>query len=241
MRRIMMKNLLTILALAAAASSCASEPELELLSRDLFEGPAREAVFFTTSLGESGLILAGGGAVIVVPEGTAIEDGTMIPIDGIPMEIAVTGYTAWIAAKGSGLVAVDLYDPAKPVAWNAFEIKDAVSCATAGPRLLVGGQRSGAYLFDAANTAKGESPALLSHLDLPGSIAGVAASRAYGAIASGSKVFIVQVAVDGLDVISTIEMESSVLRARFGGTPPELHRTAVAESAVERPGRKNVY
>ena len=106
MRKTMLKNILLITALTISVTSCAAEGEreLELVSRDLFEGPARDAFLYRTSFNEDeGLILAGGGAVIVVPKGTPIEDGTTLHIDGIPMDIALVGYTAWIAAKGKGL------------------------------------------------------------------------------------------------------------------------------------------
>ncbi len=217
MRRTMLRSLFIILVLAATATSCSSAPEFELLSRDLFEGPARDAVFFEwegTLPGTRGVILAAGGAVLVIPDGTPPEEGILIPLGGEPMDIEIIGYTAWIAVSGLGLVAIDLYDPASPREWTAYEIKDARSCAAAGRYLVVGGERSGLYLFNAESIPYPESPSLISHLEntAPG------ASLTSGAIVSGSEVIMTDVCNGAINEISRFEAPSKITAVEQGLT-----------------------
>ena len=213
MRRTMLKSLFIFLVLAMTATSCTSAPEFEILSRELFEGPARDAAFF-----DGGTILAAGGAVWVIPEGTPLEEGIFVPLGGEPMDIEVIKSKAWIAVSGLGLVAIDLYDPSSPREWTAYEIEDARSCAAAGRFLLVGGERSGLYLFDTGYIPYPESPALISHLKntMPGT--SLASNGSLVAIASGSEVLLAKVNSGGIHEISRFEAPAKIARTGLGRT-----------------------
>ncbi len=247
MRRTMLKSLIIILVLATTATSCTSAPEFEFLSRDLFEGPARDAAFFDwggTITRARGVILAAGGAVMVIPDGTPPEEGILVLLGGEPMDIEIIGYTAWIATSGLGLVAVDLLDPTSPREWTAYEIEDARSCAAVGRFLLVGGERSGLYLFDAGNIPYQGSPALISHLENTAPGASLASAGALVAVVSESTVILTRVnsstrTIDELSrfeapsKIAAVEMKRSILHL----LSPEgvVHRYDVDDSRRPEP------
>ena len=216
MRRTMLRSLFIILVLAATATSCTSAPEFEFISRDLFEGPVRDAAFL-----DGNIILAAGGAVWVIPDGTPPEEGIFVPLGGPPMEIAITdsthltrvNTTAWIAVKGVGLVAIDLSDPTHPRKWTAYKIEDAHSCAVVGRFLMVGGIQSGLYLFDTADTARPESPALVSYLEKAAPGASLASSGALVAVTHGNTVMMMNVSNRTITGISKFETPSKIVTA----------------------------
>ena len=201
MRRIMLKSLFILLVLAATATSCTGAPEFELVARELFEGPPHDAAFF-----DGGMILAAGGAVMVIPDGTPPGEGVFLPLGGKPIDIEIIGSKAWIAVDGLGLVAIDLSEPAGPKAWTAYEIGDALSCASDGNFLLVGGDRSGLYLFDTDSIPYSESLLLIQHLEniAPG------ANLTTGAVASGSEVILVRTDPDGIHELGRFEAPSRI-------------------------------
>ncbi len=207
MRRIMLKSLFILLVLAATTTSCTSAPEFELLGRELFEGPARNAACF-----DGGMILAAGGAVIVIPDGTPPGEGVFLPLGGKPMDIEIIGSKAWIAVNGIGLVGLDLYDLANPKVWTAYEIADIRSCASVGSFLIVGGDRSGLYLFEADSTPFSDLLSLLSHVEGPAPGIKLASAGNLTAAVSGSEVILIQIifATDSLYEISRFEAPSKI-------------------------------
>ncbi len=210
MLRIMLRSLFIILVLAATATSCTSAPEFKLLSRDLFENPARDAAFF-----DGGTILAAGGATVVIPDGTRPEEGILVLLDGEPMDIVTTGSTAWIAVKDLGLVAIDLSDPARPVERTIYVIEDANSCAANGRFLMVGGTRSGLYLFDISDP---DTPSFVSSLEKTAPGAALAASDKLFAAAYDHTVILMAVGDSGIKEISRLEAPSRIARAELAGT-----------------------
>jgi hypothetical protein len=205
-----MKSLLILLVLAATATSCDSAPGLELLGRELFEGPPREAVFFS-----GGMIIASGGAVMVIPAGKPLENGIMLPLGGLPSDIEIIGARAWIAVTGSGLAGIDLGDPSAPHSWTACRIEDAHSCASAGDFLIVSGVRSGLYLFDTSGIATGEPLSPLYRLADMAPGAELVSAGDLIAAASGSEVILLKVNGVGkaLDEISRIKAPGKIDRA----------------------------
>ena len=210
MRRIMIRSLFIILVLAATATSCSSAPEFELLSRDLFESPARDAAFF-----DGGSILAAGGALWVIPDGTRPEEGILVLLGGEPMDIVTTGSTAWIAVKGLGLVAIDLSDPARPLERTIHVIEDANSCAADGRFLMVGGTRSGLYLFDISDPG---TPSFVSSLEKTAPGAALAASDELFAAVYDHTVILMAADDSGIKEISRLEAPSRIARAGLAGT-----------------------
>ena len=209
MRRTMLRSLFIIFVLAATATSCTSAPEFELLGRELFEGPAWDAAFF-----DGGTILAAGGAVLVIPDGIPSEEGILVPLGGEPMDIVTTGSTAWIATKGLGLVAIDLSDPARPVERTIYAIEDAISCAAGERFLMVGGIRSGLYLFDISDPG---APLFLSTLEKTAPGATLATSDELFAAAYDHTVILMAVGDSGIKEISRLEAPSGIARAELAG------------------------
>jgi hypothetical protein len=212
----MLRNLLVILVVAATATSCTSAPEFELTSRGLFEGPARDAAIL-----DGNIILAAGGAVRVIAEGTPPEEGLVVPLGGKPMDITVTGSadrdgadaTVWIAVNGVGVVAIDLSDPANPREWTAYEIKDALSCAVAGQFLAVNGLKSGLYLFDTADITRPESLTLIGHLEKTASAASLSSSGGVVTVTYGTTAILIDASTGTMNERSRLEAPSKIVAA----------------------------
>lgn len=163
----MLKSLFILIVLAAAAASCTGAPEFELVGKEMFEGPPRDAGFFQWEPGMDGArgwIIAGGGAVMVLPEGTPLDEGVVIQLQGAPLEVEVVLSNAWIAVEGIGLVGIDLSDLSAPMTWTAHGLEDINSCVTSGRYIIACGNKSGLYLFDAKDVPSGGSPTLLFRL-----------------------------------------------------------------------------
>jgi len=172
MRNIMLKSLFIIIVLAAAAVSCSGAPEFELVERELFEGPPRDARLIQWGPGNSGkmgVILLGGGGVMIIPVN---DEEVMIPLDGIPLDAGIVGTNAWVAVRGIGLVGIDLSDHSAPKSWTAIEMEDIRSLNSIGRFIAVSSDKTGQYLFDAKMLPFGETPRLLTHLEntAPGTI-----------------------------------------------------------------------
>ena len=165
MRKIMLKSLFIILVLAAAATSCTGAPEFELVGRELFEGPPRDARVIQWGPGGSGkmgVILLGGGGVMIIP---ARDEEIMIPLDGIPLDAGIVGTNAWVAVSGIGLVGIDLSDHSAPKTWTAIEMEDIRSMVSLGRLIAVSSDTSGLHLFDAKMLPFSGTPRLLSRLE----------------------------------------------------------------------------
>ncbi|MDD3642506.1 MAG: hypothetical protein PHQ19_03475 [Candidatus Krumholzibacteria bacterium] len=207
----MIRRVLIIAAAVCAAVSGCSAARLELVSRSLLQGPARGAAFF-----DGGVLLASGGAVLVVPDGFEPEDGFVLQLDGEPMEVAAAGRAAWAAARGAGLVAIDLADLSAPSAVLARRSPKANSCAASGRWLLLADDAGGLLLFDIADPLRPS----LSDSTGPGRIgARCAASGAVFAVSAGDSVELYAVADDGaLGRASSIVLPSAVRRCLFAGS-----------------------
>lgn len=195
-------------ALLPAVSGC-SAARLELVSRSLFQGPARGAAVF-----EGGVVLASGGALLVVPDGRGPEEGTILHLDGEPMELAAAGPAAWAAARGAGLVAIDLSDPSAPSASLVRRSPKANSCAAAGGLLLLADDQSGLLLFDISE------PLRPSPVDSagPGRIgARCAGAGTTFAVSAGDSVELFTVAGRALRRAGSIVLPSPVRRCLFAG------------------------
>ncbi len=220
MRRMMLRSLLILLALAATATSCTSAPEFEMLERELFEGPPRDAAFLEghrTMEWARGIILASGGAVMVIPEGTPPGEGLVIPLSGEPLEIETIGTNAWIAVSGVGLVAIDLSDPADPMVVTAFELEDISSCASAGTSLIVSSTKSGLYLFDAAFVPLSEPLSPVARLENITPVTTIASAGLITAAVSGGDVIMVamNLGAGSFNEVSRFEAPSKIISAEI--------------------------
>lgn len=228
MRKIMLKSLFILIALAAAATSCTGAPEFELTGKEMFEGPPRDAGFFQWEPGMDGArgwIIAGGGAVMVIPEGTPLDEGIVIQLEGAPIDIETVVQNAWIATEGIGLVGIDLSDLTEPVTWTAYGIEDINSCFTAGRYIIACGDKSGLYLFDAKGVSSGGSPPLLSRLDdlKPGTRLISVSPHFYITALSGGDVILFRVDRDKKTLIETSRIEAPGQIVRSGISRMILH------------------
>lgn len=206
----MIRRVLLISAAICAAVSGCSAARLELVSRSMLQGPARGAAFF-----DGGVLLATGGAVIVVPDGDLPENGVVLQLDGEPMDLATAGRSAWAAARGAGLVAFDLSDPRAPSASLVHRSLKANSCAASGGRLLLADDSAGLLLFDITDPLRPR----LADTRGPGRIGTrCAASGEIFAVSAGDSVEFY--ALDGSGALAragSIVLSSAVRRCVFAG------------------------
>lgn len=133
----------------AAASSRPTPPptsaaaRFELVSRSLFQGPARGAAFF-----DGGVVLAAGGAVAVVPDGSDPRDAHIVHLDGVPHGLAAGGGRVWIAARGHGLVAIDLGEAGAAATTLVHAGAQVHALAISQRWLLLADDHAGLILFD---------------------------------------------------------------------------------------------
>jgi hypothetical protein len=204
-------------------SGC-SAARLELVSRSLVQGPARDAAFF-----DGGVLLATGGAVLVVPDGSAPADGIVLQLDGEPMELAAAGRTAWAAARGAGLVAIDLSDAVAPAARLAYGSTRANSCAAQRGWLLLADDIDGLMLFDIGDPLRPR----LADARGPGRVgARCAASSSVFAVAASDSLLLHTVSTDGaLKRAGGLRLASPAKRCVFAG---DVLIALCADGAVRR-------
>jgi hypothetical protein len=228
MRKIVLKCLFILTAVAAAATSCTGAPEFELIGKEMFEGPPRDAGFFQWEPGMDGArgwIIAGGGAVMVIPQGTPLDEGVVIQLDGAPLDIVTVAQNAWIATEDIGLVGIDLSDLTAPVTWTAHVIEDINSCVTAGRYIIACGSKSGLYLFDAKGVPPGGSPRLLFRIDdmVPGTRLISSGPHIYTAVLSGGEVILFSRDTDKKALVERSRIEAPGEIVRSGISKWTLH------------------
>jgi hypothetical protein len=204
--------MLATLVLAAAAGSCASQPEFEPAGRALFNGPARDASVIRwgpEESGSTGVILSGGGAVMIIP---ADSPERLVQLEGIPLGTGNVGTNVWVAVEGVGLTGIDISDIDGPKSWTAVEIGDIRSLAVMGRFVAVSGDESGLRLFDAGATRYGEAPRLIQRLEDTAAGTRLSPAGMLLTAAAGSKVLLFEFTPDAmkLEKAAVIEVPAAI-------------------------------
>ncbi len=144
---------------------------LELLSRSLMQGPGNTVTFHHDLL-----ILGTGGGIALAPVRGKGENIKYLAVDGEPLDIAVHGSVAYMAAKRGGLIVVRLGDGSNPAVEYQHKTRQATGCAICNRFLYLADNNRDIYTFDLNNPVNprlsgttafsGQINALLAEYDL---------------------------------------------------------------------------
>lgn len=150
----MQKKQLVISLLAAVLltpSVTRAADRFELLSRSLLQQHTTSAAFF-----DRGLIISAGGALAIASPADSLQNYTLVPLNGEPQDLVINGNFAYIAAKGSGLITVDLSDPENPACFDSYRTIQPLACRISLDHLFLTDVKKGLLVFGLANPARPE-------------------------------------------------------------------------------------